>query len=349
MQAFFRYDTGMRIVLSTVFALLWLAECLVPAQAAQTLDIYVIDTEGGQSTLLVSPSGESLLIDTGFGGNNGRDPNRIVAAATAAGLKRIDYLLISHFHGDHFGGVEGLVQQLPVGTFLDHGPSVQMPDGKPAYPDPYAAAFAKAKHKVVAPGDKIPLKNLDITVVEAGGKPIDRKGPANPYCAGLEPRPENDKGEAGEDPQSVGVVVQLGKFRFLDLADLTMNRQLALLCPQNRVGKIDLYLTSRHGGDSPKAFYAAAPRVAIMNNGPRKGGSADGFRTVMASPGLEDLWQVHFAMANGKDANAPEQMIANTEEGEADKGLYLKASASADGSFTVTNPRNNYSKMYKAK
>jgi beta-lactamase superfamily II metal-dependent hydrolase len=277
--------------------------CAFTAQAAKTLDIYAIDTEGGQAVLLVSPSGQSFLIDTGFGANTDRDPNRIVAAAKAAGVKKIDYLLITHFHGDHMGGVESLSQDLPIGTFLDHGPSVQTPDGKPAYPDAYAAAFAKAEHKVVMPGDKIPVKGLDITVVEAGGRPIERKGDPNPFCAGLEPRPENDKGEQGEDPQSVGVVVQLGKFRFLDLADLTANKQLALFCPNNRVGKVDLYLTSRHGNDSPKAFYAVAPRVAIMNNGPRKGGNVEGWKEISALPGIEDVWQVHFSVAKGKEAN----------------------------------------------
>jgi len=337
----------MRSVSSIPHLFLSFALCAVAAQAAKTLDIYSIDTEGGQSTLLVSPSGQSLLIDAGFAGS--RDPQRIAAAAKAAGIKKIDFLVISHFHGDHMGGVENLVKILPVGMFLDHGPSVQTQDGKPAYPDAYAAAFASAQHKVVAPGDKIPVKGLDVTVVEAGGKAIDRKGDPNPFCEGLQPRPDNDKGEAGEDPQSVGVVVQLGKFRFLDLADLTYNKQLALFCPENRVGKIDLYLTSRHGGDSPKPYYATAPRVAIMNDGPRKGGAAEGFKGVMASPGLEDLWQVHFAMANGKEANAPDTMIANVGENDADQGLYIKASASSDGSFTVTNRRNNYSKTYKAK
>ncbi len=329
--------------------ILSLLMCAATVRAANTLDIYFIDVEGGQSTLLVSPSGQSLLIDTGFAGFNGRDPQRIAAAAKAAGLTRIDYLLISHFHGDHVGGVQGLLKLLPVGTFLDHGPSVETADGKPAYPDPYAAAFSKAQHIVVAPGDKIPVKDLDITVVAAAGKAIGRKGVPNPHCAGLSPRPDNDKDEAGENPQSVGIVVELGKFRFLDLADNTTNKQLALLCPGNRVGKVDLYLTSRHGNRSPTAFRGTSPRVAIMNNGPRKGGLAESVKSVMASPGIEDLWQLHFAVANGKEGNATEAMIANLAEGDSDQGLYLKASASADGSFTVTNPRTQYSKTYKAR
>jgi len=338
-----RYDVVMRSVSIMLYSLVL---CTVSAQAAKTLDIYAIDTEGGQSTLIVSPSGQSLLIDTGFAGNNDRDPTRILAAAKAAGLKKIDFLLISHFHGDHFGGVQSLANQIPIGTFLDHGPSVQTQDGKPAYPDVYSAAFAKAQHMVVAPGDKIAVKGLDITVVEAAGKAIDRKGDPNPYCAGLEPRPENDKGEAGEDPQSVGVIVQLGKFRFLDLADLTLNKQLALFCPDNRVGKVDLYLTSRHGNDSPKAFYGASPRVAIMNNGPKKGGNTEGWKSVTASPGMEDVWQLHFAVDNGKTANSDDREIANLGEGADDPGQYIKASALPNGSFTVTNARNNFTKTY---
>jgi competence protein ComEC len=336
----------MRSVSIILYAIVPLVLCTVSAQAAKTLDIYAIDTEGGQATLVVSPSGQSLLIDTGFAGNNDRDPRRILAAAKAAGLKKIDFLLISHFHADHFGGVESLANQIPVGTFLDHGPSVQTQDGKPAYPDVYAAAFAKAQHTVLAPGDKIPVKGLDVTVVESGGKPIDSKGEPNPYCAGLEPRPANDKGEAGEDPQSVGVVVQLGKFRFLDLSDLTGNKQLELFCPDNRVGKIDLLMTSRHGNDSPKAFYGTMPRVAIMDNGPKKGGNTEGWKSVSASPGIEDVWQIHYSIANGKEANSDDREIANADEGAGDMGMYIKASALPDGSFTVTNARGGFSKTY---
>ncbi|MBV8844620.1 MAG: MBL fold metallo-hydrolase [Bryobacterales bacterium] len=314
---------------------------LPSAFAAKTLDIYFIDVEGGQSTLVVSPSGQSLLIDAGYTGFGGRDADRIAKAAKAAGVKRIDYLLITHFHSDHVGGVPNLLQRLPVSVFLDHGGSIE--DGG-KYPDAYAAAIAKAEHRVVVPGDSIAVKSIEVTVVTAAGKTIERKGEANPNCAGLVPRPADDSLEATENSQSAGVLIQFGKFRFGDFGDITWNKELALLCPENRVGKLDLFLSTHHGGESPKAIWALAPRVAIMNNGPRKGGDAAGWRTLTSSPGLEDLWQLHFAIAGGKETNVADSLIANVEEN--DSGQYIKVSASADGSFTVLNTRNKHTKTY---
>ncbi len=195
----------------------------------------------------------------------------------------------------------------------------------------------------MVPGDKIPIKDLDVTVVAAAGKEIGGRGEPNPSCAGVEPR----TGETGENTQSVAIVVQFGKFRFADFGDLTFNHELALLCPANKIGKIDLYLTTHHGGESPKAIWGMAPRVAIMNNGPRKGGDPLGWKNIMASPGLEALWQLHFALEAGKAANAPDTYIANLEE--QCNGVSLKVSAEADGSFTVVNPRNKFSRTYAAK
>jgi competence protein ComEC len=323
----------------TTWLLVLLAASSGALQGAKTLNLYFVDTEGGQATLVVAPSGQSLLIDTGYTGFGGRDTLRIAAAAKDAGVKKIDTLLITHFHDDHVGGVANLLDRLPVTTFVDHGPSIETKD----YPSTYAAAFAKGQHRVVAVGDKIAIKDLDVTVVAAAGNAIGRQGEPNPNCAGIPPS-QSDL-EAGENSQSVGVVIQFGKFRFADLGDLTWNKELALLCPENKVGKVDLYLTTHHGGESPKAIWGMAPRVAIMNNGPSKGG--DGWKTVMASPGLEDLWQLHFALAGGKEANVPDTFIANVDAN--DQGRHLKVAALADGSFTVTNPRNKFSKTYAAK
>ena len=330
----------MRRVPTTWQLVLLAAACLRPVQAAKTLDLYFIDVEGGQATLVVAPSGQTLLIDTGYTGFGGRDTVRIAAAAKDAGVKKIDTLLITHFHDDHVGGVANLLDRLPVATFLDHGLSIETK----SYPNPYSEAFAKGQHKVVVPGDKIAIKDLDVTMVAAAGKTIQRAGEPNPYCAGIEPRQTPD--EAGENSQVVGVVITFGKFRFADLSDLTWNKELDLLCPANKVGKIDLYLTTHHGGESSKAIWAMAPRVAIMNNGPSKGGDPLGWKNVKASPGLEDLWQLHFALAGGKDTNVPDTFIANVDAN--DEGKHLKVSAAADGSFTVTNPRNKFSKTYAA-
>ena len=329
----------------TTWLLVLLATCSGALQGAKTLDLYFIDTEGGQATLIVAPSGQTLLIDTGYTGFGGRDTVRIAAAAKDAGVKKIDTLLITHFHDDHVGGVANLLDRFPVAVFLDHGPSIETKD----YPSAYTAAFAKGQHKVVAAGDKIPIKDLDVTVVAAAGKAISSqngvKGEPNPNCSGI---PQSTSGlEDGENSQSLALVIQFGKFRFADLGDLTWNKELVLLCPENKVGKIDLYLTTHHGGESSKAIWGMAPRVAIMNNGPIKGGDPLGWKNVMASPGLEDLWQLHFALAGGKVTNVPDTFIANVDAN--DQGRHLRVSALADGSFTVTNPRNKFSKTYAAK
>lgn len=332
----------MRTVQTVLLALVLLIAR--PAWAAKTLEIYFVDVEGGQATLVVSPSGQALLIDTGYPGNGGRDALRIAAAAKAAGVKKIDGLLITHFHDDHVGGVANLLEKFPVLNFYDHGKSVEAN----GYPAVYERAFApgnanKAQHKVVVPGDTIPIKDLNITVVAAAGKNIQRKGEPNANCAGVGQRPD----PGGENPQSAAIIVQWNKFRFADLGDLPWHRELSLMCPENLIGKVDLYLTTHHGGESPEGIYGLAPRVAIMNNGARKGGDPEAWKRVMKSPGLEDLWQLHFAMAGGKDANVSDTMIANVDE--KCTGEYLKVVVAEDGSFTVTNARNKYTKSYKAK
>jgi beta-lactamase superfamily II metal-dependent hydrolase len=341
-----RYDGGVRAFLPVLLLLGG------SAYAASALNIYFIDVEGGQSTLVVSPSGQSLLIDAGYAGFGGRDALRIKTAAKAAGVGRIDYLLVTHFHSDHVGGVPNLLEVLPVENTMDYGGSV---DAGGKYPDDYAAAVAKIEkakgtHRVVVPGDKIPVKGLDVTVVTAAGKAIQRPlnggGQANPYCSGVGPHPEGSGDETGENPQAVGVVIELGKFRFGDFSDITWNKELALLCPENKVGKLDLYLTTHHGAESSKAIYGLAPRVAIMNNGPTKGGDPMGWKVVKASPGLEDLWQLHFAIAGGSATNVADSFIANVDN---DLGEYLKVTAESSGTFTVVNHRNKYSRTYPAK
>lgn len=318
-----------------------LAMLAVAAQGAKTLDIYFIDVEGGQSTLVVPPSGQALLIDAGYAGNSGRDAVRIAAAAKAAGVKKIETLLITHFHPDHVGGVPNLLQRLPVATFLDYGPSVE-DSGK--YPGPYEKAIGGGAHRPVAPGEKIAIKGLDVTVLTAARQHLQRKGEPNPYCAGLAPV----EGETGENPQSAGVLIQFGKFRFADPGDIVWNEELALECPENKVGKVDVYLTTHHATHvSPKSVYGLAPRVIVMNNGARKGGLPDAWKLLHKSPGLEDMWQLHFSIAGGKDSNAADPFIANL--GEHDDGMYLKISASEDGGFSVYNERNKYSKSYPAK
>jgi competence protein ComEC len=314
----------------------------IPA-AARPLEIYFIDVEGGQATLVVSPSGQSLLIDAGYSNFSGRDADRIAAAAKDAHVKKIDFVLITHHHSDHEGGVPNLLERFQVGLFYDPGPTVETDSAQLKTYKAYEAAMAKQQREVIKPGASIPVKGIEVTVVEAGGQPIDRHGEPNPFCAGIAPQTE----DSAENARSAGIVVTLGKFRFANLGDLTWNKELALLCPENRVGKVDVFETPHHGAESPKAIYGLAPRVVVMDNGARKGGDPKGWKTFKDSPGLEDMWQLHFAIAGGSDANTPDTLIANVDD--PCEGKYLKLTAEPDGSFTVINSRNKYTKVYRAR
>jgi competence protein ComEC len=322
----------------------------IVSPAAKTLDLYFVDVEGGQATLIVTPSGQSLLVDAGWPGFNQRDATRIAQAAKSAGVKQIDYLVVSHFHRDHVGGVPELVAKLPVKNFVDHGPNIETGKGPEELSAAYDKVVQSGHHIVVKPGDSIPMKGVNIDVVSANGdllkSPLKGGGAANTSCESANPFPEDKT----ENARSVGFVLSYGKFRFVDLGDLTSRKEFDLVCPENRLGNADVYLTTHHGlaASNAKAIvYALKPRVAIMNNGAKKGGDASAWQIIKNSPGLEDLWQVHFAIAGGKDNNVPEPMIANLEE--ACEGKFLKISAAQDGSFTVANSRNKYQKSYKAK
>jgi competence protein ComEC len=322
-----------------------LASCTL--SAAQRLDVYFVDVEGGQATLLVSPSGESMLVDAGWPGFGGRDADRIVATAKAAGVKRIDYMLVTHYHMDHVGGVPALAAKIPIVHFVDHGPNVETTKLGTELFVAYRLVRDKGQHLVVKPGDKIPIKGLDVEVVAAAGQtltaPLEGAGAENPLCA-TTPRRAADP---TENAQSVATLIRFGKFRLADLADVTWNKELELVCPVNRLGTVDVYLSTHHGmnlSGSAAIVHALAPRVAIMNNGAHKGGSPEAWQAIRSSPGLEDIWQLHYAVEAGNQNNAPAQFIANPEENC--KGYGLKLSADPDGSFTVTNTRTGFSKRY---
>jgi len=324
------------------------AAALVCAQTAATkpLDIFVVDVEGGQATLFVTPSGESLLVDTGWAGVNGRDADRIAAVARRAGVAAIDYLVVTHYHSDHVGGVPELVKRLPVRNFVDHGPTVETGERPAALFAAYAAARNTGRHVPVKPGDSLPLKDLDVRVVAAAGESIQRPlagaGAANPLCRDFQPA-EEDK---TENARSIGIMLTFGGFRMADLGDLTWNKEHDLVCPANLLGAVDVYLTTHHGTDTsggPFIVHALRPRVAIMNNGATKGGSRRAWQTVHDSPGLQDFWQLHFAANAGARHNAAEPFIANIDE---TTGYGIKISAQRDGRFTVSNERNAFSKDY---
>ena len=313
---------------------------------AGTLNVYDIDVEGGKSVLVVAPSGESMLFDVGWPGFNGRDADRIVTAAKAAGLKQIDYLVVSHYDVDHMGDVPLLASKIPIKHILDHGPL--QTSGKGAA-ERYAA-YDKHPHHGLKPGDRIPIKGLTVQVITAAGKWIDKPlpgaGQVNSLCATTPDKP--NRPEDGEDNMSVGLLFTLGKFRMLDLADFEWDYDRMLMCPKNLIGHVDVYQVSIHGQDkgvSPALAQALGARVALMGNGPRKGGAPQTWETLRSAPGMADIWQLHYSLAGGKDHNPPDDFIANPD-GPTDEVHWLKLSANSDGSFTVTNSRNGFSKSY---
>lgn len=326
------------------------AACLLlavaPLWGAKSLQIHFIDVEGGQSTLIVSPSGESLLVDTGWPGFEGRDAERIKAAAKKAGVKKIDYLLITHFHTDHVGGILQLSDRMEIGNFVSHGANTETGKNAEALQEAFDRAAAKGKKITVKVGDKLPLKGLDIEIVSSNGEVSRKAGAAtNPLCAGAA-RKEEDK---SENARSVGLVLTFGKFRFLNLGDLTWNKEIELSCPENRIGKIDLMLSTHHGAESsspPQLVHAVKPRVVVMNNGARKGGDLSAWKIFKNVPGLEDLWQLHFAVKSGKEGNVDDPYIANLQS---PGGQSITVTAESSGAFRVLNMRNKFEKVYAAR
>lgn len=321
--------------------------------AAQNLDIYWIDVEGGAATLIVTPGGQTVLMDAGWAGRGDRDPQRIAAVLDEqVGRKELDYFITSHFHLDHVGGVPGLAKLVPIKKFVDHGDSVEIDwdDRARGLWEGYLSA-AQGKRMQVAPGDKLPVDGVEFLFVAARSKFLDKPlAPAanNPLCAGAEKK-EIDKGENGK---SVGFVVRFGDFEFLDLGDLSWNYELEIACPRNLLGEVDLYQVTHHGmsmSGAPAHIQAIKPQVAVMNNGPHKGGEPATYRALLSSPGLEDLWQGHQSLHEGAPPNTALEMIANLDESKRCQGHWIKASVQPNGSFTITNSRNGFSKTYQAR
>jgi beta-lactamase superfamily II metal-dependent hydrolase len=315
--------------------------------AAGKLEIYCIDVEGGKATLWVSPAGESMLVDAGWPGNNHRDAERIALAAKAAGVRKIDYLVITHYHTDHAGGVPQLAEKMPIRNFVDHGANTET--GQPAEVlfGEYARFRDKGNHIVVKPGDKLPIKGLDVEIVSSDGAliaaPLAGAGQPNPDCAGLKPPPPDQS----ENGHSIGMVVTYGSFRAVDLGDLTKDKEYGLVCPENKLGTVDLFMVSHHGLDASNSaalVHALHPQVAIMDNGARKGGAADVWQIIHDSPGMEDLWQLHYSVDAGKDHNSSDPFIANIDE--ICRAQWLKVTADRDGAFTVWNQRNKFEQKY---
>jgi len=335
----------------------------------RNLEIYWIDVEGGAATLIVSPSGESMLIDTGWT-EAGRDAKRIFDATQRAGLKSIDALVISHFHADHAGGLPALSKMIPIRHFYDRGDAIERENLQ--WLDGYRTASA-GKRTIVKPGDEIPIKGFQALVVSSNeqvlAKPVKGGGP-NPLCANAE-----QKASAGpENARGVGLLLTYNKFRYLNLIDLDWEKEMELACPVNKLGTVTIYQTGRHGSfdgaGAPPLLGAISPQVVVVNNGPRKGmGQVDRNAVSATPPGttaapyeknaylrlahlprIEGIWQVHLSLLDpAPEHNTSLDMIANLEESADCKGHWIQASVSKDGKFTVTNGRDGFSKTYTAR
>lgn len=321
------------------------------------LEIYWVDVEGGAATLVVAPSGQSLLVDAGWEIGD-RDAKRILAAAQQAGLKKIDYFVLTHYHADHAGGLQALARLLPIERCIDHGDLTEPSNQK--WLDAYLAVCG-GKRTTVKAGDRIPLKGLQVDVVASNGGliagPINRGGP-NALCANAARRPP----DTPENLRSIGTLFTYGRFTFLDLGDLDWATEIELSCPANRVGEVTLYQTSRHGAfdgaGAPAHLHALKPQVVVVNNGPRKGlgGPSPGaqkaqtahYERIATSPGIEGIWQGHLSLFD-KDLNTAAPMIANFEDTAECQGHWIKASVESSGRFTVTNGRNGFSRSYTAR
>ena len=350
----FLHCAALRIALGFLLLLLAVAPATAdPESTKNALRVYFVDVEGGQATLFVTPAKESLLIDTGWPGHEERDADRIVAAAKNAGINKIDFVLITHFHTDHVGGLPQLAAKIPINAFIDHGDNRESTDADTVKGwNAYQQLVASKKYKRISlkPGDRVPVRGLDGVVVSADGVLIDHPlpgaGAENASCKDAQNYPVDQT----ENARSLGSVFTFGKLRILDLGDLTSDKEMGLVCPQNKLGKIDIYVVSHHGwsqSGSPALLNAIAPRVAIMDNGAKKGGTPSTWDIIEKSPNLENLWQLHYSDEGGSAHNVPAEFIANVEGPDA--GKYLKLTAWPDGKFEVFNSRTQQTKEYPAK
>ena len=432
----------MKRVMAVLLPIVVAAAAVLAAQSntGKSLEIWVVDVEGGKAALYVSPTGETALIDTGFPG--ARDVDRIMAAIADAGVTRIDYLVSTHYHVDHIGGLTELAKRIPIGTYVDHGPTVEGPDVPQLPPGPdgltltkpreqiegfqaaYAELYGKAKHLVVKPGDRLPITGLEWRIAAAAGKvlktPLAGGGKSNPACAGFTPLPTTEGMVDPDDFHSIGSVIILGQFRAVDFGDMWRTKELELICPSNPIGTVDLYFATSHGAiasNSKPFVHGLQPRVALVQNGTRKGAAAGPMATILSSPGLEGLWQMHWSYNGLLERNPPGLFIANVDDMPTIAGVltapprgagarargaqapgtagapptsapagttaatppatsaaapaqgapapaagrgrtndtghtpayWLRISARADGSFTISNPRNGFSKSYGAR
>jgi beta-lactamase superfamily II metal-dependent hydrolase len=312
------------------------------AEGPRGLDIQFIDTEGGAATLIITPAGESVLIDCGNPGT--RDAERIHKAATAAGLEAIDHLIITHWHSDHYGGVAHLTRLMPVRRFYDHGIPATLAEDPTNFPL-LIQAYKKAtrgKSTTLRPGDEVTLKQKDgapplrLSCLCGSGEVIpDRPGaPANPVAREHKPMAE----DTTDNARSLGFLLRFGDFRFLDLGDLTWNIEYKLIHPSDKVGPVDVYQVTHHGLDisnNPVLLKTVRPRVAVFNNGARKGGHPRVTSTLRGLPDIQAIYQMHRNVTVGPQENTEAAFIANADEKCRGESIRLAVAPDAR-SYTVT-------------
>ncbi|MFN7926725.1 MAG: MBL fold metallo-hydrolase [Blastocatellia bacterium] len=322
--------------------------------AARALEIYYVDVEGGAATLIVTPAGESILVDTGWPGFEGRDPKRIQSAMQQAGVTQIDHLIITHYHVDHFGGLPELAKLVPIKHHYNHGDLPQPPENA-SQPKQYSDYRTAANNQTttVKPGDEIKLRTAKGTppvtlrfLAARGEALVGKTKEANPTCSNtkqMEPDPS-------DNARSVAFKLSYGAFDFFDAGDLTWNVESKLVCPSNVIGKVDLYQVTHHGMDisnNPALLQSVAPTVAIMNNGTRKGGSAETVKRLKALPSLQALYQIHRNITTSDEQNTTPEYIANLDD-KTSEMIWVSVDA-AKKTFTVTNGRTKASKTFTSK
>jgi competence protein ComEC len=349
-----------RLVFLCVYVLLIGVVTLIFARQNKTvgreLGIYYVDVEGGAATLIVTPAGESVLVDAGWPGFDGRDAKRIQKAMKSAGIERIDHLVATHYHTDHYGGIPELAKLVKIDKFYDHGPLASLDEDKD-FATKYAAyqSVTKGKSITLKPGSTIKLKSasgtppVSLKCLAARADVISgKKGGANRECIDAALKPE----DKSDNARSIVLLLSYGAFDFLDTGDLTWNVEQALVCPENLIGEIDLYQVAHHGmniSNNRALLRSIKPEVAIMNNGPRKGGHPDTVKALFELPTRTDIWQVHRNVTSTPEQNAPADFIANLEEQNDEAHMIRVSVDAAKRTFTVTNDRNGKSKTYQIK
>lgn len=329
---------------------------LVGADNRITTDIYWADVDGGAATLIVTPAGESILIDNGE--NKPLHAFRIHAVMKHAGVSRIDHLVISHWHADHYGGTHELTKLVPIRKYYANSAIPSAVPDDPAFPVlmPLYRRTNSRSTEVLRPGTRITLKRqagtpaISLSVIASNREtiPLPTSAANNPICT--QPAATAPQFDDGENAKSLVIALEFGKFRFVEVGDLTWHIEERLACPANLIGPVDLYQISHHGLDlsnNPRLVHALHPRVVVINNSPTKGAETKSMQTVLSAPGLEGVWQLYANPKTGPKLNAPANQIANPTTGPG--GNFLKASILPDGSFTLQVGESGPAKTYPAR